>query len=359
MNTLQSNYQNHRLDSIYNSKAFIISTLAVILISEYNFITYINEHIDNLKLSFSSTHLDHKLTIATICFITVVISIVVGFKKKVIQSNSFTLNRFLNNALGLRTLGFIFSLFFIFHLSWTGDILLESTNNINQLFKVIPLALGFLGAFLIFPDKTNSIQHDKSKRTSLFTGISRIKFDPLEKFESSTCYTIIAPLTYYENIDKIILLCSQELVFEYKVVDREITCPIMKEIDSFFPKHNKHLNSNEQEQFIRNLLNTYSKYHPYKDIQIITTPLINYANIEDLNKHLFQSIKANNINDKNIIFNVTPGNKNISIVMSFFGAKSQREIGFVNDKHQWETLNIDTNTFHNPIHEILDEITNQ
>ncbi|MGL5563580.1 MAG: hypothetical protein ACRDCN_13325 [Tannerellaceae bacterium] len=356
MNILQSDSHNHRLESIYNSKAFIVSILGLILISEYNYISYINEHIDNLiHREFS----DHKLIIASVCFFTVATSIAVGFKKKVIQFNSFTLNRFLNNALGLRTLGFIFSLIFIFHLSWTGDILLESTDNINQLFKVIPLALGFLGAFLIFPDKTKITLYDKSKRTSLFTGISRIKFNPLEKFELSTCYAIIAPLTYYENINKIILLCSKKLTFEYKTVDQEITCPIMKEIDSYFPKHDEQLNSNEQEQFIRNLLSTYSKYHPYKDIQIITTPLIDYNNIEDLNKNLFQSIKENNIHDKDIIFNVTPGNKNISIVMSFFGAKSKREIGFVNDKHQWKTLNIDTNTFHKPIHEILDEITNQ
>lgn len=356
MNNLQFNNQSHRLESTYNSKTFILLILILILVSEYNYITLINKHIDNLGFSIFS---DSKIILPTICFSIVLISILVGIQKKVIQSNSFTLNRFLNNALGLRLISFIFSLFFIFHLSWTGDILLESTDNINQLFKVIPLALGFLGAFYIFPDKTNLSQHDNNKRTSLITGISRIKFDPLEDFESSTCYTIIAPLTYYQNISKLILLCSQKLSFEYIIQNEEITCPIMKEIDKFFPKHSKYLNSNEQEQFIRNLLCAYNKHHSYRDIQIITTPLINYSDIDDINSTLFQSIKENNISDNELIFNVTPGNKNISIVMSFFGAKHQREIGFVNDKHEWKLLRIDSNTFQNPIRDILEELTSQ
>lgn len=297
------------------------------------------------------------------------------------------MNRFLNNALGLKFLSFIFILAFLVHISWLSDSCLEFFVTGDWHWgNIIITIIGITCLVLSFPVKQKKkTESNADEKTLLVTGISSISEHFMDLF--------FKPLEKYTNIEKVIVLLSNQVLEDVSKINTgnfeaygECGQRYIESVEEYKRKleaykttfevyktthDDKLLNkvSNELRTqghivcgYLGEFLNSrlQSKYIGYdnKSVKFIFSEPVNYNDFDACYLALkYELVKEEQLT-RNTIINISPGTAMVSGAMTIFAIKGDRTLIYVrqDEKKELAVFNIDVLTVKDLIMEFYSEI---
>ena len=274
------------------------------------------------------------------------------------------MKRFLNNALGLKFLSFVFILSFLIHISWLADICLDFfVLGKGYFINIVVCLFGIFGLAIIFPIKKRGEKDiNPKKRTLLVTGIREISERSLD--------LLLKPFDEYLNIEKIVILLSSRVLtcidkgfkedVEKNTETNKAANAYIKAVENYNQSVNKriqgHIVCDKLSDFLNDKIQCLYPAYNKRKVECIFSEPVDYNDFDSCYKILRDKLKEVETTTNNTIIHISPGTAIISGVMTIFTIKGQRALIYTRqDNSELESFNIDVWTTKDLLDELWDE----
>lgn len=293
--------------------------------------------------------------------ISFVLLILIGIYYKAYRFSLSIMKRFLNNALGLKWLSFIFILIFLVHISWLSDSCFNFFIEGKKTWGNILVSLaGIVCMFIIFPiQKRENKTVAKQERTLLISGIKEINAHFLDLF--------FKPFNVYPNIEKVVILLSDKVLSISNGLVDDVLLGVENEADEY-KKAIKYYTTSPTElnrKVVQTKLSDFllakigCSVNGYKDrnVNFVFSKVVDYNNFNDCFLELKLMLKNEENNTNETIINISPGTSIVSGTMTIFAIKGKRELVYTRqDNSKLESFDIDIWTTEDLLNELWGEI---
>jgi len=357
------------MEKMFQSNWFVLLLLSVLFLAEWMSFSYFgNEN----SYIWNSIHLWQVIGIWIFLGVVIIIGSYLGEYKLRMQ----IVKRFLNNALGLRWLSFVFILAFLVHISLISNVFYAIVVH-NQLvwYTIFIPVIGIIFLCAVFPVKNNFGEKDNDKRNKvlLISGISM-----LSKRSVELLFKPFEDYTGYSNIKQMAIILSDGLYKESEG-GRKIN---MKDLEDLFsnigysPEEIKQntetyvscINNDQQVLKLKELLEkVLTRYFTVRFPHYPVPKFVfsqNYYNYDDFSscyvgagEEIKMIEKGFNVYSSKTLIHISPGTSIITGVLSLYGIKANRELVYTTqDDSRLISLNLDVWTLDELLNELWKEL---